>query len=213
LESPPHGRRIRPFLLDTHEVTVGEFKVIMKRLPMNLWENVPPDDHAVCEVSYDEAVHYAELVGKRLPTEAEYEFAATGGGQLQFPWGDSAELMTEWSFGPVGEPRFDKLLHDPPVFGLYSNVAEWTSSWGRLYPNQLDQQPATASEDRIVRGAPVRLVNGQPDRAQWSSGPRARVMLARQITSVGLGFRCARSTKPRRYQNDFTTLVVPSPGR
>ncbi len=104
------------------------------------------DDHPVVHVAYSDAEAYAKWVGKRLPTEAEWEFAARGGlkdadyawgdtfapdGQAmantwqgQFPWQNLAEDGYERT-SPVGSfPANGYGLHD-----LIGNVWEWTSDW------------------------------------------------------------------------------------
>ena len=89
-----------------------------------------PDD-PIRGVSFYEATYFAELLGKRLPTEAEYLAAATGGGRRAFPWGDSPgdAAAQGWRLGPVGICPVDRTPGPgPPILGLYSNVAEWTSS-------------------------------------------------------------------------------------
>src|SRR5262249_31478872 len=77
---PAHVNPVKPFFLDDHEVTESEYRAARGRLPLDLVEP-RGDDFAVSRVSYDEALHCAEVMGKRLPTEAEYEFAATMGGK------------------------------------------------------------------------------------------------------------------------------------
>lgn len=103
-------------------------------------------DHPVVHVSWSDAVAYADWVGKRLPTEAEWEYAARGGlEQRVLPWGD--ELLPDgehrcnvWQGAfpthdtgedgfrgtcPVGEYR-------PNGFGLYNmagNAWEWCADW------------------------------------------------------------------------------------
>src|SRR5262249_35142491 len=82
--APRHHRRVPAFYLDPTEFTVE--KAFEKRPKPENWTN--PDDFPITDISWDEAVAYAESVGKRLMEEAEYEAAATAGGRLSFPWGE-----------------------------------------------------------------------------------------------------------------------------
>ena len=84
------------FYMDATEVTVGQFKKFLKSTDHSytggLWERVyeysPTDKHPMIYVSWFDATAYAKWVGKRLPTEKEWEFADRGGlvGK-KFSWG------------------------------------------------------------------------------------------------------------------------------
>ena len=106
------------------------------------------EKHPVVHVAYDDALAYANWAGKRLPTEAEFEFAARGGltGKL-YAWGDDlrpgGKFMANTFQGtfPVSDSGADHFPGTAPVaqfpangYGLYDvagNVWEWTSDWYR----------------------------------------------------------------------------------
>jgi formylglycine-generating enzyme required for sulfatase activity len=207
LATPLHVRRIPAFYLDPHEMTLKTYRKTISDFNFPESHVTPPDDHAVAFVSWDEAVACAEAQGKRLPDEAEYEFAATAGGGSRFPWGDSPEAIRGWSFGPAGKgPRPVSFPGQPPLFGLYDNVAEWTSSWLGPYPGQKGSRRLDPSE-RVVRGGPLSVVRRTPDPKQGRWDPRDRLGLQAPLRFPGLGFRCARSAKPRLRPEDFVAVL------
>ena len=200
----PHRRVVEPFYLAAREVTVGEFRKVMGRLPDLLLDFA--DDQPVRWVHYYDARLFAERVGARLPTEAEYEFAATNAGTQEFPWGNEAGKIEAWTFEAAGQPAFDQTATSPPVFGLYSNVAEWTSSLQNPYPSAISlpglPQPWLDLDiqhraSRVVRGGPNSVAEGKPLPEEWFRGPRDRRAEPRDTRKPGLGFRCARSCEPR----------------
>ena len=87
-QSLPHKRQVAPFYLDPIE---GTWRAYIKQQPeAKSPPEIPGEDYPVTRISHDLAVAHAERVGKRLPDEAEYEFAATNGGTQEYPWGNDA---------------------------------------------------------------------------------------------------------------------------
>jgi len=104
------------------------------------------DDHPVVHVSWDDATAYAKWAGKRLPTEAEWEFAARGGLEgKKFVWGDEPfseehpQCNTFQGHFPDKNTAKDGYLRTSPVkafkpngYGLYDmagNVWQWCNDW------------------------------------------------------------------------------------
>jgi formylglycine-generating enzyme required for sulfatase activity len=213
--SPPHQRNVAPFYLDATEVTVAAYRNLNPHFSEG-GKHPQPDTWAVSHVSYDAALDYAERIGKRLPDEAEYEFAATAGGTRDYPWTGQPLVIGDWPIGPVREPAFDRLDTTPPVYGLYSNVAEWTTTPLYPYPSDApevfkfwsDPKLREKLQGPVVRGAPWFVVAGQQTPPEWeliappspanlTTGPRSRFSVKRYEAYPGLGFRCARSALPR----------------
>lgn len=206
---PLHRRSMRSFYLDPTEVTVGEYRQTSS-LPSVVSNALPLDTDAMAHVWYKEALNHAELMGKRLPDEFDYEFAATLGGKQPTPPGLAPDKITQWKIGDVRGDFIDQLPTQPPVFGLNSNVAEWTSSLPLPYPanKALGQpDPERPGSERVVRGGPGSVIKGEPSDADWSGGPRARQIVNVMMREPGLGFRCARSVKPRLAAEDFSDTI------
>ena len=147
-ELPVHTVYIDAFFMDEHEVTNFEYQQFVRANPswqkdkiderfydrnyLKDWQgNAYPSGktrHPVVHVSWYAAMAYAEWVGKRLPTEAEWEYAARGGlAGKTFPWGDDFERDKANFYGEIGDTT--KMGEYPPNgYGLYDmagNVWEW----------------------------------------------------------------------------------------
>ena len=153
IEGPIHTVFVDAFFIDVYEVTNADYLKFVLANPEWQKDNVQDDmfylehwrngndfpiwkaDHPVTHVNWYAAMAYAQWVGKRLPTEAEWEKAARGGlvGK-KFPWGDESidETRANYDFkvgdtSPIGGPVGAQ--YPPNGYGLYDmagNVCEWT---------------------------------------------------------------------------------------
>ena len=149
-ERPVHTVYVDAFYMDTHEVTVGEYREFVEKTGHRApnWGEVsrysPTDQHPIVFVSWHDAMAYAKWKSKRLPTEAEWEKAARGGVPEQsFPWGNTMPDGNQCNFADKNLAHFwwadkqvdDGYAHAAPVesypdneYGLHDmsgNVWEW----------------------------------------------------------------------------------------
>jgi len=127
-------------------------------------------DHPVVQVSYEDAQAYAKWAGKRLPTEAEWEFAARGGlEQADYAWGnelapDGEKQANYWDESqgafPVADPGMDKVgapgtqpvrTYRENAYGLYDmtgNAWQWVADWYRA--DYFAQQAGRAAKGAVI---------------------------------------------------------------
>jgi len=219
-ELPAHQQTVAGFWLYRNEVTnaqYGQFMQATGHAAPNHWAdplfNQP--QHPVVAVTWYDARAYCQWAGARLPTEAEWEYAARCGQQFEYatstgqanhdlanyftPWPDDTGVEGEdqWKYtSPVGS-------FPPTPFGVYDmsgNVWEWCSSLLRPYPysatdGREDPNDPPSSNHRVLRGG------------SWGSRGVGDLRCAYRDSpgdflggDSGIGFRCANTAPPLTVQ-------------
>lgn len=167
LSKPAHSVTVNNFQISKYEITQAQWKAVMETNPSCFTGD---DSHPVETVTWDDVQEFISRLnaatGKsyRLPTEAEWEYAARGGNRSQGYEYSGGNNLSEvaWQgerYGtgflhsrtrPVGLKKANELgIHD-----MSGNVYEWCQDWYGKYPAAPQQNPVGASDgsDRIYRG-------------------------------------------------------------
>jgi formylglycine-generating enzyme required for sulfatase activity len=175
------------------------------------------DDHPVVHIAYEDAEAYAAWAGKRLPTEAEWEFAARGGlDRKPYAWGDEFEpdgaVLANYWRGQFPVSRDGAWGRTSPVgtypangFGLYDmigNVWEWTGDWYSDRPAASprccgpDAREASRDPDDPGREFPRKVLKGGSHLCAENYcrryRPAARYPQTIDTSTSHIGFRCVR---------------------
>lgn len=186
-EQPIHAVTLNDFQISKYEITVGQYRTFCERTGRKM----PAQPHwsldetwPVVYVSWTEASEFARWAGGRLPTEAEWEYAARGGqksGQFTYSGSNQADSVA-WLVTNNGEQAHRVGSKHPNEVGIYDmsgNVWEWCSDWYsssyyKVSPSANPTGPA-AGFHRIARGG------------GWYNKPRNSYSTLR--FSIGPGYR------------------------
>ena len=246
-DRPAHKVKLSPYCIDELEVTVAQYKECSDRGACrragkeNVWPDILPAQqkiydplcnindpvgkakHPINCVDWDQAREACEVRGARLPTEAEWEFAARGSDGRVYPWGDdppSGELLNAcgkecvaWQKKHPDPQTTPTLMYDQddgfpntaPVgsfpkgksrWGLQDvvgNVWEWVADRYAVYPP--DSASTTTTDPKGPAAGSDRVIRGGAWNGSMPSWvrPSLRFHAAAGARSYGFGFRCAKS--------------------
>ena len=168
----PKEMFIDTFCIDRFETTQSEYEQMTDFNPSHF----PDGFHPVERITWDEATAYCKKLGKRLPTEWEWEKAAKAGTDSNFYWGNIVDGDYVWYVGNSDRKTHRVGQKKPNSFGLFDitgNVWEWTSS---------DHEE---TGKKVLRGS------------SWYNGPSLMGSAYRnkskpEVRGSGFGFRCAQ---------------------
>ncbi len=208
-ETPPHVVYLDDYYSDVAEVTNAQFARFAagsgyqtdaeKAGDSTTWRSFNSSDRQrfpVIFVSWNDAARYCAWVGKRLPTEAEWEKAARGATKRIYPWGDSFnDRFANTVDAGVGQPVAVTLRSARSPYGLYDtvgNVWEYVLDWydGGYYTDSPRANPRgpSAGPFKVIRGGSFKTPS---DRATTT----ARERLSPDSRGDDIGFRCAQDVK------------------
>ena len=219
-----HEVYLTTYLIDRFEVTVTKFIAFLNASDASVpdeygdaRENITgagpfiptfPDstDHPIREISWFGAHAYCSWAGLRLPSEAEWEKAARGADERDYPWGDDEPDRSTTNYGPDpgGSPDdSDGYLETAPVgsfsrdvspygvLDLGGNVREWVSDWfsDQYYPTSPYVNPTgpELGTAKVTKGGS--FVSYSAATVVWEHANATTPVTA----SWAVGFRCAKS--------------------
>lgn len=194
-EQPAHRQCFdTPFWIDKYEVKQSDFiRLGGQKANPNAFDGA---DRPIEQITWFEARHFCQLRGARLPTEAEWEYAARGPSNWLFPWGNEwSGVHAVWSgnsngqSSPVGS--YPNGVSWVGAYDMAGNVWEWVSSIYMPYP----YDPSDGREaDTGYRGDVLRVMKGGAwNRATYYLRGNTRIRDNPTDFFDRGGFRCARS--------------------
>lgn len=202
--APVHAVYLDEFMIDKYEITNSRYEELFSEHNLRRSMLSHCDDCAVTKITWYDAAEYCYLIGKALPSEAQWEIAAGAANGCEFPWGPEFKLGDPSARGglklkdnasPVGS-------YPPNKYGIYDmagNVWEWVADWFAPYDLGVNGMHNTILHNpRGPLTGHMKVRRG----GAWSDSIKAMAAgyrdmsypLSRSLNDVG--FRCAINLRP-----------------
>jgi serine/threonine-protein kinase len=214
-ERPEHPVLLDAFYMDITEVTNAMYRECVEAgvctaSGSGRMNNPAFGNYPVTVVSWKQSAEYCGWAGKRLPTEAEWEYAASGPENLTWPWGNTFDPSLSAATAPDLQP-VGSFPGGASPFGLHDmagNATEWVQDFYStdFYANSPTTNPVNESgANRVYRGGSYGLTAA--DGAFFTTSRRFERSV---VSDVDIGFRCAKDApevNAARTQEEFDALI------
>ena len=201
-EWPTRQIELASFYLDVHEVTNADYAQCSECMRGYGGFDTTLPEQPVVYVDWENSARYCASIGKRLPTEAEWEYATQAGSDVEKSDSVLAELREQAWFEMTSQDLRSAAVvgqRQPNAWGLYDlqgNVMEWTADWYAPYdqaklqnPKGPEAPPNPTYPQKVARGGAWQGLFGRATEAGLRSS--RRYGLAAWTQAFNLGFRCA----------------------